>query len=144
MTTYYNKTDGLSPTTRKLTGHNSQKTPLSQTTIPTNLHTANRICTNIILMADKHNILKGKIHSKCGLLPDHIVCTITQRNNIRRGNTRDPALKLLNEEITSDIQKQNISKEHLDAHWDHRHNTHIMWKTIHGLYNRAPPPTLNR
>ena len=23
------------------------------------------------------------------------------------------------------------------------HNTHILWKTIHGLSNRAPPPTLN-
>ena len=72
-------------------------------------------------------------------LPDHIVCKITQRNNIRR------ALKLLNEEITSDIQKHkhNLWKEHLDAHWDHIHNTHILWKTIHGLSNRAPPPTLN-
>ena len=20
-------------------------------------------------------------------------------------------------------------EEHLDAHWDHRHNTHIIWKT---------------
>ena len=51
----------------------------------------------------------------------------------------------LNEEITSDIHKhkQNIWKEHLDAHWDHRHNTHILWKTIHGLFYRAPPPTLN-
>ena len=63
----------------------------------------------------------------------------------RRANTCDPALKLLNEEITSYIQKhiQNIWKEHLDAHWDHMHNTHIRWKTIHGLSNRAPPPTLN-
>ena len=39
--------------------------------------------------------------------------------------------------------KQNIWKEHLDAHWDHRQITHILWKTIHGLSNRAPPPTLN-
>ena len=63
-----------------------------------------------ILMADKHNIPKGKMHSNCMLLPDHIVCKITQRNNIRRANTCDPALKLLNEEITSDIlkHKQNI------------------------------------
>ena len=60
-------------------------------------------------------------------------------------NTCDTALKLLNEEITSNIQKhkQNIWKEHLDAHWDHRHNTHTLWKTIHGLSNRAPPTTLN-
>ena len=35
----------------------------SQTTIPTNIHTANRIFTNIILMADKHNIPKGKMHN---------------------------------------------------------------------------------
>ena len=85
------------------------------------------------------------MHSNCRLLPKDIVCKITQRNNIRRANTCDPALKLLNEEITSDIQKhkQNIWKEHLDAHWDHRHNTHTLWKTIHGLSNRAPPHTLN-
>ena len=117
----------------------------AQTTIPTNIHTANRIFTNIILMADKQNIPKGKMHSNCRLLPEDIVCKITQRNNIWRANTCDPALKLLNEEITSDIQKhkQNIWKEHLDAHWDHRHNTHTLWKTIHGLSNRAPPHTLN-
>ena len=62
----------------------------------------------------QHNFYKlhtngrqGKMHSNCRLLPDNIVCTITQRNNRRRANTCDPALKLLNEEITSDIQKHN-------------------------------------
>ena len=96
-------------------------------------------------MADKHIIPKGKMHSNCRLLPEDLVCKITQRNNIRRANTCDPALKLLNEEITSDMQKhkQNIWKEHLDTDWDHRHNTHTLWKTIHGLSNRAPPHTLN-
>ena len=86
-------------------------------------------------MADKHNIPNGKMHSNCRLLPEDIICKVTQRNNIRRAK----------EEITSDIQKhiQNIWKEHLDAHWDHRHNTHILWRTIHGLPNRAPPHTLN-
>ena len=79
----------------------------AQTTIPTNIHTANIIFINIILMADKHNISKGKMHSNCRLLPEDIVCTITQRNNIRRANTCDPALKLLNEEITFDIQNTN-------------------------------------
>ena len=96
-------------------------------------------------MADKHNIPKGKMHSKLQALTKDIVCKITQRNNIRRANTCDPVLKLLNEEITSDIQKhkQNIWKEHLDAHWDHRYKTYILWKTIHGLSNRAPPTTHN-
>ena len=110
----------------------------AQSTIPSNIHTANIIFTNIILMADKHNIPKGKMHSNFRLLLDHIICKITQRNNIRRANTCDPALKLLNEGITSDIQKhkQNLWKEHLDAHWGHRHNTHILWKTMHSLSNR--------
>ena len=135
MTTDYNKADGLSPTTRKLTRRNSRKiqeSAFAQTSILTNIHTANIIFTNIILMADNHNIPKGKMHSNCRLLPDHIVCKITQRDNIRRANACDPALILLNEEITSDIQKhkQNIWKEHLDAHWDHKHNMHILWKTI--------------
>ena len=119
------------------------ETAFAQTTIPTNIHTANITFTNIILMADKHNIPKGKMHSTCMISPDHIVCTITQRDNIRRANTCDPSLKLLNEEITSDIQKhkQNLWKEHLDAHWDHRHTTNILWKTIHDLSNRRPPHT---
>ena len=137
MTTDYNKTDGPSPTTRKLTGHNSRQTQslLSLRPLYPPTHTANIIFTNIILMADKHYIPKSKMHSNSRLLPDHIVWKITHRNNIRITNTCDPALKLLNEEINSDIQehKQNIWKEHLDAHWDHRHNTHILWKTIHGL-----------
>ena len=65
------------------------------------------------------------------LLPEHIVCKITQRDNIRRANPCDPALKPLNLEITSDISlhKQNLWKEHLNANWDHRHNTHTLWKT---------------
>ena len=86
-------------------------------------------------MADKHNISKGKMHSNCMLLPDYIVCQITQINNIRRAC--DPALKVLNEEKNSDIQKHklNLWKEHLDAHWDHWHNTHMHWQS-----NRAHTP----
>ena len=49
------------------------------------------------------------------------------QNHIRRANTCDPALKLLNNEITSDIQKhkQILWKGHLVAQWDHWHNTDI-------------------
>ena len=67
------------------------------------------------------------MHSNCRLIPDHILWKITHINNIKRADTFDPALKLLNEEITSGIQthKQSLWKEHLYAHWDHRHNTHI-------------------
>ena len=50
ITTDYDRTDGLSPTTRKLTTQFTEDTEsaLAQTTI----HTANRIFANIILMAD--------------------------------------------------------------------------------------------
>ena len=36
----------------------------------TNIHTANIIFTNIVLMAEKHNIPKGKMHSNCRLFPN--------------------------------------------------------------------------
>ena len=145
MTTDYNKPTDLYQLQESRLDTIYTESAFAQTTIPTNIHTANIIFTNIILMADKHNIPTSKIHNNCRLLPEDIVCKLKQRNNIRRENTCDPALKLLNEEITSDIQKhkQNIWKKHLDAHWDHRHNTHTLWKTIHGLSNRAPPHTLN-
>ena len=70
----------------------------------------NGIYTNIIRMADKHNIPKDKIHINIMLLLDQIECKITQINNIRRANSCDPALKLPNEKITSGIlkHKQNI------------------------------------
>ena len=79
------------------------------------------------------------------LLLDHIVCKITHKKNIRSANTCDSALKLLKEGITPDIQKhkQNLWKEHSDAHWDHRHKASILWKTIDGLPNRVRTPTLN-
>ena len=89
MTTYYIKTDELSPTALKQTGHNSRKTqsPLSlRSSYP----------QNILLMGDRHNIPKGKMHNNCRLLPGHVVCTITLRNNIRRANICDPALQFVN------------------------------------------------
>ena len=129
---------------RKPTGHNSRKTQESifaQTTIPTSMPTANIMFTNIILMADKHNIPKGKMHSNCRLLPDHIVCTITQINNIRRANTCDPALKLFNEETYKNITKPmegtlrcTLGSQAPQAHYLEDHTRSIQ---------RAPPPTLN-
>ena len=74
-------------------------------------------------MTDKHNIPKGKMHSNYRLLHEDIVCKITQRNTIRRTNTYDPVLKLLNEEITADIQKhmEGASKRSLGPLPQHKH-----------------------
>ena len=65
-----------------------------QTTIPDNIHTANRIFTNIILLADKHNIPKGRMHNTSRLLPEHTICKFPQRDNIRRANPCDPLSNL--------------------------------------------------
>ena len=53
---------------------------------------------------DGRQLTKGKDAYQLQV-PEDIVCKITQRNNIIRANTCDPVIKLLNEEITSDIQK---------------------------------------
>ena len=71
---------------------------------PSDTHTANKILTNIILNADKHNIPKGKIQHNCKLLPEDIRTKINTRNNIRKHNPLDPNLAQLNNKITSDIQ----------------------------------------
>ena len=77
------------------------------------------------------------MHSNCRLLPDHIVCKITQRDNLRRANTCDPALKLLIEKITSGIQnhQQNLWKKHKNNNSQTKHqvpNTHMpSWTLIH-------------
>ena len=39
--------------------------------------------------------------------------------------------------------RSGIWKEHLDGHWDHRRNTHILWKTINGLSNKKTTPITN-
>ena len=80
MTTDYNKTDGLLQTTRKPIGHNLSKTqsPLSLRSQYPPTYTANITFTNIILMADKHNIPNGKINYRLFLL-DHMVCKITKK-----------------------------------------------------------------
>ena len=95
---------------------------------PSDTHTANKILTNTILNADKHNIPKGKIHHNCKLLPEDIRTKINTRNNIRKHNPLDPNLAQLNKEITSDIQhhKTALWKSHLNGNWDHRKNTHTL------------------
>ena len=105
---------------------------------PSDTHTANKILTNIILNADKHNIPKGKIQHNCKLLPEDIRTKINTRNNIRKHNPLDPNLAQLNKEITSDKQhhKTALWKSHLDGNWDHRENTHTLWKTLKNLSNK--------
>ena len=71
--TLYNRT---SWTTQNALSSDTESA-FAQTTIPTNIHTANIIFTSIILMEDKHNIPKGKMHNNHRLLPEDIVRKIT-------------------------------------------------------------------
>ena len=64
---------------------------------PINVHTA-----NIIIHADKQNILKGKIHSTCKLLPYH-------RNNIRAPNSYDPLISELTRKSYPSYKQRNLS-----------------------------------
>ena len=65
MTIDCDKTDEHLQTTRKQTGHNLPNTGsvFAQTTLPNHIHTTNIILSSIILMADKHNIPKGKMQN---------------------------------------------------------------------------------
>lgn len=118
---------------------------LENTTPPQNIHVANNVLTNIILNADKHHIPKGKIHNKHKLLPQNIRDLIARRDTIRQHNPKDPTLPVINNNIDKLIQehKSNLWKQHLEDNWDHKTNTHILWKTIAGLTNKKPTNTSN-
>ena len=86
------------------------------------------------------------MHRNCRHLPLHIVCKITQKN-MKRANTSDLTLELVNEEIISDIHKhyQNLWKEHLESRstlGSKALHTDTLWKTIHG-YPAEYLPILN-
>ena len=66
-------------------------------------------------------------------------------DRIKANDPTDNRLEHLNKDISQAIQthRSGIWKEHLDGHWDHRRNTHILWKTINGLSNKKPTPITN-
>ena len=88
-----------------------------------------KLLTNAILAADKHHVPKGKIHHTHKLLPEHI------RNMIKQGNTN----------IDKEIQnhKQALRKQHVTDNWDHKTNTHTLWKTLNSIAHKKPPQTPN-
>ena len=119
---------------------------ISNTQSITNVHTANKIITNAILSADKHHIPKGKIQQRNQILPEPIRNKINTRDHIRTHNPLDTQIKIFNEEITKEISqhKSNIWKGKLNENLDHKHNTHILWNTIHSLSNNSPRQQSNR
>ena len=115
---------------------NSIENALTDTTDVADVHKSNKILTLLLLDADKHYIPKGKIRPNNPLLPENIRTQIKERDIIKANDPTDNRLEHLNKDISQAIQthRSGIWKEHLDGHWDHRRNTHILWKTINGLY----------
>ena len=124
---------------------NSIENALTDTTVVTDVHKSNKILTLLLLDADKHYIPKGKIRPNNPLLPENIRAQIEERDIIKANDPTDNRLEHLNKDISQAIQthRSGIWKEHLDGHWDHRRNTHILWKTINGLSNKKPTPITN-
>ena len=117
----------------------------SNSTDVTDVHKSNKILTLLLLDADKHYIPKGKIRPNNPLFPENIRAQIKERDIIKANDPTDNRLEHLNKDISQAIQthRSGIWKEHLDGHWDHRRNTHILWKTINGLSNKKPTPITN-
>ena len=113
---------------------------------PSNPHTANSILTNAILHADKHYIPKGKIQTHHIPLPENIRSKITERNEKRKANSKDPSLKNLNNTIDKLIltHRSELWQKKINAEWDHKKNTHILWNTISALSGKKQANSPNR
>ena len=70
---------------------------------------------------------------------------IKQRNRTRQQNPKDPLLTQQNTSIDKEIQnhKQALWKQHITDNWDHKTNTHTLWKTINGLAHKKTPQMPN-
>ena len=70
---------------------------------------------------------------------------IKQRNTTRQQKPKDPILAQQNTNIDKEIQnhKQALWKQHLTDNWDHKTNSHTLWKTLNGLTHKTPPQTPN-
>src|SRR6476469_515245 len=79
---------------------------LSNTPASDNVHTSNKLLTNLILTADKHHIPKGQVKTRNSIPPAPIRDLIKTRNNLRRKKPTDPNLKQLNDDITKRISDQ--------------------------------------
>src|SRR6476469_891589 len=99
---------------------------LSNTPAPDNVHTSNKLLTNLILTADKHHIPKRQVKTRNSILPAPIRDLLKRKNNLRRTKPTDPNLKQLNDDITKRISdhKMNLWKDKLEQNWDQPQSEH--------------------
>ena len=118
---------------------------LQDTNNTDNIHSDTKTLTNIILLADKHHIPKGKIKNKHKLLPLNIRNKIKTRNSIRLQNQYDNRLQAINTEIETEIQEHKASlwENFIKENWDYKTNSHIFWRTLNSLENKKQHPIPN-
>ena len=114
---------------------------LKETEEPENVHSANKLLTNLILLADKQYIPKGRLKNLHQPLPKHINDRIKERNTLRNTNSSDPSIPSLSNEITKLIREHRTTqwKTKLDQIGDHKKNSHTLWNTINYLKGNKPP-----
>jgi RNA polymerase subunit RPABC4/transcription elongation factor Spt4 len=112
---------------------------------PENVHHSNKLLTNLILLADKHYIPKGKVKDINHPLPQNIKQKIKERNILREKNPSDPLIIPLSKEITQMIHKNRRStwESKLDQIGNHKKNSHKYWNTINSLKGKHTPTPPN-
>jgi hypothetical protein len=137
--TNYNKADWI-----KFTEFIDEK--LSTESLPTCVHKGNDILTKLILEADKIFIPKGKIKNHFKPLPTEIRELIKNRDKLQKQNRTDPQLQDINKTISNKIIefKQNLWRNKLNENWDHKTNSHILWKTLSNMSDKKTKIQPNR
>jgi hypothetical protein len=137
--TNYNKADW-----EKFTDYIDKK--LSSESLPNCVHKGNSLLTKLILEADKIFIPKGKIKNHLKPLPTEIRELIKNRDKLQKQDRTDPQLQDLNKTISNKIIefKQNLWKSKLNENWDHKTNSHILWKTLGNMSDKKTKIYPNR
>src|SRR5688572_5747746 len=114
---------------------------LHEATTPDSVHSANNTLTNLILLADKHHIPKGRLKKLDQPLPQHSKDTIRERNILRNRNPTDSRITPLSNEITKQIGQYRSDqwKAKLEQVGNSKKNSHTLWKTINYLGGKIPP-----
>jgi len=105
------------------------------------VHKGNKVITDLILLADKHHVPKGRIKNLLEPLPQHIKTKIKERNNICIDNHSDSGIPQLSKKITDSTgqHKTDQWKQYFDQIVDHKENSHTLWNTIKRKNGRNSP-----
>ena len=110
------------------------------------MHKGNDKLTKLILEADKIFIPKGKIKDHLKPLPTEIRELIKDRDRLQKQDRTNPQLQDINKTISNKICefKQDLWKKKLNENWDHKTNSHILWRTLNNMSDKKTKIHPNR